>query len=148
VIRHLLFVAVPVVLVVAACGSDNDQTVSTPDTVVAVGETDEPAIRLVSPQEGAGIIEAESPVVLDVRTPKEFDEGHVADAALIDFYEADFADRIAELDPDASYVVYCRSGNRSGQAVALMQELGFVDVADVDGGVVAWSEAGFDLVTD
>lgn len=140
--------AVPVVLVVAACGSDNDQTVSTPDTVVAVGETDEPAIRLVSPQEGAGIIEAESPVVLDVRTPKEFDEGHVADAALIDFYEADFADRIAELDPDASYVVYCRSGNRSGQAVALMQELGFVDVADVDGGVVAWSEAGFDLVTD
>ncbi len=84
-------------------------------------------------------------VVLDVRTPEEFAEGHLADATLIDIYEADFADRIAELDPDVPYVVYCRSGNRSGQAVELMGELGFTDVTDIDGGILAWNAAGLPI---
>ena len=74
-------------------------------------------------------------------------DGHVDGASLIDFYDADFADRIGELDPDASYVVYCRSGNRSGQTVELMRQLGFTDVQDVDGGVLAWAEAGLPLTT-
>jgi rhodanese-related sulfurtransferase len=84
-------------------------------------------------------------VVLDVRTPEEFAEGHVADSTLIDIYEADFADRIAALDPDVPYVVICRSGNRSSQAVALMRDLGFSDVTDVDGGILAWNAAGLPL---
>ena len=50
------------------------------------------------------------------------------------------------LDRDTPYLLYCRSGTRSGQAAAIMADLGFNDVADVDGGVIAWAEAGLPLV--
>lgn len=104
-------------------------------------------VRVVAPEEAAAIA-ADPPadlVVLDVRTPEEFAEGHLADALLIDFYEPDFGAQLAQLDRDVPYVLYCRSGNRSGQAREMMSELGFVDVADVDGGIIAWAEAGLPL---
>lgn len=74
-------------------------------------------------------------VYLDVRTAEEYDAGHVEGARNIDFYAADFADQLAELPKDDQYVVYCQSGNRSGQAKALMDEMGFTDV--IDGGAYA-----------
>jgi phage shock protein E len=73
-----------------------------------------------------------SSVLLDVRTPAEHAAGHVAGALLIDVTAPDFADRVAELDRDARYLVYCRSGNRSKDAIAIMAGLGFTDL--VDGG--------------
>ncbi len=85
-------------------------------------------------------------LVLDVRTPEEFAEGHLDGATLVDFYDADFADQLAELDPDRPYLLYCRSGSRSGQALDLMAQLGFRDVANIDGGIQAWQRAGFDVV--
>jgi phage shock protein E len=69
-------------------------------------------------------------VVVDVRTPEEFREGHLADAVLLDLTGGVFADQVGELDRDATYLVYCRSGNRSGQAVRMMADLGFVEVYD------------------
>lgn len=81
-------------------------------------------------------------VVLDVRTPDEFNAGHLDGAVMIDFYESDFAANINELDRDQPYLLYCRSGNRSGQTLALMEDLGFTNVADVDGGINAWLDAG------
>ena len=87
-------------------------------------------------------IAANDLVILDVRTPEEFAEGHLAGAIMIHFYDHDFADQLAELDPAVPYLVYCRSGSRSGQTTALMKDLGFTDVADVDGGILAWTEAG------
>ena len=65
--------------------------------------------------------------LLDVRTPEEFAAGHLAGAENIDFYAADFADQIDALDQGEQYVVYCRSGNRSGQATALMAADGIRD---------------------
>ena len=113
------------------------------------GDTSEPGeLRLVSVQEGAEI-QAKPPsdlVILDVRTPEEFAEGHLEGAVMIDFYDLDFADQLAELDPDVPYLLYCRSGNRSGQTLALMEELGFTDVADVDGGINQWQAAGLPVV--
>lgn len=106
-------------------------------------------LRLVSATEAAAI-QTEPPsdlVVLDVRTPEEFESGHLDGAILLDFYEADFATRLADLDPDVPYLLYCRSGNRSGQTIQLMEQLGFTDVADVDGGIVAWGAAGLPTVT-
>jgi phage shock protein E len=69
-------------------------------------------------------------VVVDVRTPEEFREGHLVDAVLLDLTGGVFAERVGELDRDATYLVYCRSGNRSGQAVRMMADLGFVEVYD------------------
>jgi rhodanese-related sulfurtransferase len=66
---------------------------------------------------------------------------------MLDFYRDDFETELADLDPNVPYVVYCRSGNRSGQTIALMENLEFRTVADVDGGVLAWETAGLPLTT-
>ena len=78
-------------------------------------------------------------VVIDVRTPAEFAAGHVAGAQNIDVEAGDFATRIASLDKDASYLLYCRTGRRSAIAAAEMAKAGFTDIVDAGGfdGLVA-----------
>lgn len=114
------------------------------------GNTTSDGIRLASVQAAYETFEnpPQDLVVLDVRTPEEFNEGHLEGAIMVDFYEPDFADQLATLDRDVPYLLYCRSGNRSGQASTIMQELGFTDVVDVDGGITAWYEAGRPVVTE
>lgn len=70
-------------------------------------------------------------VVLDVRTPEEYAAGHLEGAQLLDLNGGELAAAIPSLDPEAEYVVYCRSGNRSGQAVALMEKAGFTTLTDL-----------------
>jgi rhodanese-related sulfurtransferase len=90
---------------------------------------------------------AESGVVtLDVRTPGEFAEGYIEGARLIDFQSGNFENEIATLDKNATYAVYCRSGNRSGQAVKVMKDAGFSKVFNMNGGVIEWANAGLPLV--
>ena len=60
-----------------------------------------------------------------MRTPEEFASGHLEGAELLDFSGGELAAAIPNLDPGAEYLVYCRSGNRSGQAIAAMEEAGF-----------------------
>ncbi len=98
-------------LSVGACGGSDGETVSTP--------VDEGTTALGS-----------SVVVVDVRTPAEFAAGHLDGAVNIDVQGTDFDAKIGELDPGASYVVYCRSGNRSGVAVDRMAELGITDAVN------------------
>ena len=85
-------------------------------------------------------------VTLDVRTPAEFAEGHIEGARLIDFQSGNFESEIAGLDKEATYAVYCRSGNRSGQAVAIMHDAGFHNVYNLEGGVIDWANEGMTLV--
>lgn len=85
-------------------------------------------------------------VTLDVRTPAEFAEGYIEGARLIDFQSGNFEQEIATLDKNATYAVYCRSGNRSGQAVRVMQDAGFTNVFNMNGGVIDWANAGLPLV--
>lgn len=87
-------------------------------------------------------------VVLDVRTPGEFAQGHLANAINVDFQSGYFEEEIAKLDKNATYAVYCRSGNRSGQAVKVMEDLGFTDMYDMNGGVIDWAAAGKPLYTN
>ena len=87
-------------------------------------------------------------ITLDVRTPGEFAEGHVEGARLIDFQSGNFENEIAALDKNATYAVYCRSGNRSGQAVKTMQDAGFTNVFNMNGGVIDWANAGLPLVNN
>ena len=141
------FVWAFVVVAVTACGGSDDaggdSSGDASSVVVADGETIEPG--LVTPGEAAELA-ASGITVIDVRTPEEFAEGHLADATLIDFYDADFADQIAALPTDQEYVLYCRSGNRSGQTFALMEELGFEQVYDMDGGIIDYAAEGLPLV--
>ena len=91
---------------------------------------------------GSGVI------TLDVRTPMEFAEGHLENAINVDFQSGNFAEEVAKLDKNATYAVYCRSGNRSGEAVKVMAELGFTSIYDLDGGVIDWASAGKPLYTN
>lgn len=86
-------------------------------------------------------------IVLDVRTPAEFGEGHLPEAQNIDIEAADFATKIAALDENATYAVYCRSGNRSGTALQEMSAAGFTHVYDLADGIVAWQNMGGPMAT-
>lgn len=87
-------------------------------------------------------------ITLDVRTPGEFMSGFIKSAKNIDFQSGNFETEIAALDKNATYAVYCRSGNRSGQAVKVMHDAGFHNVYNLNGGVIDWTNAGLPLVTN
>jgi rhodanese-related sulfurtransferase len=87
-------------------------------------------------------------VILDVRTPGEFMTGHIQGAQNIDFENESFESQIEALDKTSTYAVYCRSGNRSGQAVKVMQDAGFGNLYNLDGGVIDWTNTGKALVNN
>jgi len=84
--------------------------------------------------------------VIDVRTPEEYADGHLAAATNLDI-QADFTTSIADLDKDATYALYCRSGVRSAAAKQAMLDAGYPHVVDLSGGIVAWTRAGKPVVT-
>ena len=85
-------------------------------------------------------------IIIDVRTPEEYVAGHLDGATLIDIKDASFDAKIAELDPNASYIIYCRSGNRSAQAVERMKEAGFTNLTDLGSLENASEETGIAIV--
>ncbi len=77
--------------------------------------------------------------ILDVRTPEEVEEGYIPGAIHIDFYSGHkFLEALERLDKTKHYYVYCRSGGRSGQACALMHQIGIVNVYNLEGGFMKW----------
>lgn len=81
-------------------------------------------------------------VVLDVRTIEEYKAGHIPNAVQTDVLKKeDFKARVAGLDKNKIYLVYCRSGKRSKDAMNLMKEMGFTRLYDLDGGFSGWTGA-------
>ncbi|SDE86671.1 Rhodanese-related sulfurtransferase [Pricia antarctica] len=77
--------------------------------------------------------------ILDVRSPEELQEGYIPNATNIDFYLGqDFLNEVQKLDKSKNYYVYCRSGNRSGQACAIMNSVGFNNAYNLEGGFMNW----------
>lgn len=79
-------------------------------------------------------------VVLDVRTPEEFKEGHVKGAVNIDFIDKGFPDQLAKLDRSKTYLVHCQAGGRSTKALEVFKKLGFKTVIHMDGGMNGWQD--------
>jgi rhodanese-related sulfurtransferase len=86
-------------------------------------------------------------IILDVRTPEEFAEGYIEGAKNIDFYHADFESQITSLAKDVTYAIYCRSGKRSSQAMEIMQEFGFENLYNLEGGIIEWTNTGMPVVS-
>ena len=83
--------------------------------------------------------EDQNSVILDVRTPEEYEEKHIPNSKLINVQEPqNFVDEIEKLDKSKSYYVYCRSGGRSTMACNIMEQMGFSDVANLEGGITDW----------
>ncbi|KAB1641444.1 rhodanese-like domain-containing protein [Gulosibacter chungangensis] len=70
-------------------------------------------------------------IILDVRTPEEYAAEHLDGAKLLDFNAGEVTEAIPNLDPDADYLIYCRSGNRAGQAITLMEQAGFTSLTNL-----------------
>ena len=85
-------------------------------------------------------------VLLDIRTPAEYKSGHISGAILLDYYASDFVDRLKGLDRDKTYLIYCRSGNRSGKSLAIFEKLGFRHAYHLETGIRGWMQERFPLV--
>jgi len=107
------------------------------------------SIENVGAETFAGIIELNKSnpnvVILDIRTPAEFRAGHIAGAVMLDFYSSTFARDFKNLDRSKTYLVYCRSGNRSGQLMRAITNLGFKKVYNLESGIKDWLGKGYPL---
>jgi len=109
-------------------------------------ETPTQIIENITPQEAFTLIQnnQNNPdfVIIDVRTLEEFAEEHIENATNIDFYSEIFRDELNKLDKNKKYLIYCRSGNRSGKTVPIMVELNFREVYNMLGGIIQWEAEG------
>lgn len=132
--RKLFAIVIILGLLAAACGG-----------TVTVSQQ----ITTVTPADAHQTIQADLGnadfVLLDIRTPEEYAAGKIAGAENIDFYAPDFRDNLNRLDKNSHYVIYCHTGNRSGQALQIMRELGFTQVEDIGGGIAAWAQQGYPI---
>lgn len=87
-------------------------------------------------------------VILDVRTPEEVAEGHLAEAKNIDVQDELFQQNIEQLNKNKTYLLYCRSGKRTAVAGAKMKAAGFKKVYMMDGGITSWKEKGKPVTND
>jgi rhodanese-related sulfurtransferase len=116
-------------IALAACSGEDAGTAVAEPAAVAASDT---SASVAAGRPAAEAALAEQRTVIDVRTPEEFADGHVDGAERIGLADPDFAAQIAGLDPADTYVVYCRTGNRSAQAAAEMRAVG-LDVYDGGG---------------
>jgi phage shock protein E len=91
------------------------------------------SVPALAPKAATELLANGHATVLDVRTPEEFATGHLQGAKNLNFRASDFAQQLAKLNPQSTYLVYCASGNRSGQAVAQMRKKGFKKATNVGG---------------
>ncbi len=121
-------------LLLAACGG----TAAAPAAPASNGAT-AAVSPLISPAELVTALQTpDAPFLLDVREPWENAEAAIPGTdALIPLGQ--LAQRLNELDPATEIVVYCRSDNRSGQAQAILQNAGFTNVRNLEGGIINWS---------
>ncbi|MDZ7935825.1 MAG: rhodanese-like domain-containing protein [Emticicia sp.] len=84
------------------------------------------------------ITETSNAVILDVRTLAEHKQGGIDGAINIDIMESSFTQKVATLDKDKTYFVFCRSGNRSGSACEMMSKNGFKNLYNLSGGMMHW----------
>jgi len=133
--KHSLAIGIlaPTLSVLSACGGDGATS------TVAIAETVEV---------GEGAVDVAQLTLIDVRDVEEFVTGHLPEATNIPFNDGTLEAQLSSLDPNVAYGVYCRSGNRSGQAVEMMKDAGFTNVVDLGGLEEAVATTGLDLVTN
>ncbi|MGO2101579.1 MAG: rhodanese-like domain-containing protein [Psychroflexus halocasei] len=100
--------------------------------------------EILSPQEFCDKMKSDDVQIIDVRTPKEYKNGHIKNSTLINFFDDDFKEQLSKLPEDKEILVYCRSGNRSGKTYKILENLGYKNVYDLKGGMLLWEKAKTD----
>lgn len=86
--------------------------------------------------------------LVDVRTVAEFEDGRIQGAALYDINNEQFENQISKLDRNRPVLLYCRTGKRSYRAAEILQEKGFRQIINLEGGITAWEAKGYDVQRD
>lgn len=97
----------------------------------------------LSPEEFQMTLNSNTVQLIDVRTPKEFNSGHIPTAVNADFFSDDFSKMINKFDKEAPVYIYCRSGKRSGKSVDEFQKAGFTKIYNLEGGFLNWKSKGY-----
>lgn len=82
-------------------------------------------------------------VLIDIRTNMEYNMGYIENSILLDLYSSNFQEELNKLDKNKIYLIYCRSGSRTGYVLNLMQNLGFKKVYNLKFGIIDWIKNGF-----
>lgn len=119
-----------------------------PQTVTTAGRTI--TINILEPKETQALIQKNKGnadfVILDVRTPEEFESGHIEGALNINYHSEDFTASLDRLDKGKLYLVYCRTGRRSADTVSVMVRLGFTNILRFTGDIIRWKSEGLPVV--
>lgn len=124
--RFLLYICSILSIAIFSCQSTTDKN-----------------IKRLPPNELNTFLKDKTIQLIDVRTPKEFEEEHIENAENINFYDEDFTIKINKLNKDEPVYVYCRSGKRSGKSAKEFKKLGFTKIYDLEGGILNWKSEGF-----
>lgn len=132
-----IFGILTLLLLVTACSNaqehenESSQTAQTAQTSGAI-------VTLDNAEEFKKRLNDSEAQLIDVRTPEEFANGKIANATNSNFFDADFANQMGQLDKNKPVLVYCASGGRSAKAVALLKDMGFAEIHELKGGYNAW----------
>jgi len=102
------------------------------------GQKDTEGVTLLSAEEMQNILEQEDVQLVDVRTPAEFDKGHIANSQNIDFRSPTFDEDVKHLDKTKPVILYCKSGRRSALCAKKLKDAGFQKIYDLEGGISKW----------
>jgi rhodanese-related sulfurtransferase len=89
-----------------------------------------------------------SVVILDVRTPGEYEKGHLKGAVMVNFLKRGFNRKLSKLDRDKAYIVYCKSGGRSAKTLTKMKKRKFREAYNMLGGIRDWTKEGYDIIIE
>ncbi len=133
-----LVLVIVLALLVSCCGqapaSGSEITTPSPELTT-------PSYINITPEEAHEMVSHGGVVVLDVRTPQEYNSGHISDALLIPLSELE--SRLDELNPSDHILVYCKTGVRSAKAAGILVDNGFIHVYNMEGGITQWQAHGF-----
>ena len=110
--------------------------------VTSMNAQQDPDFKVIDVKKYEQAVKQKDVQLVDVRTTKEFKEGHIKGAKNIDFYADDFLKQFESFDKDEPLYLYCRTGNRSAKASKQLSEAGFKNIIDLEGGYKAWKAAG------
>jgi len=136
--KKLLVFFVVVLGIITSCSSSSEKAGN--DTKVREEATAE--TKKLSPTQAYEMASGDQEmIIVDVRTPEEYESGHIAGAININLRSEDFQDKLKNLNKGKKYLVYCMGGHRSNRAQLLMDSLDFEQVYDLEGGFRQWSAA-------
>lgn len=112
-----------------------------------LGKLSSSGVRHVNAAEAQQVIQLTPDVViLDVRTPEEYQMGRLENAINIDYYSFSFKKKIKELDRDKIYLLHCQTGIRSGRSIPILLAAGFKNIIHMDGGFRSWQEKRLPII--